>query len=160
MTPGLAGPPFPAKATKGAIVGVASLDSPSVPVAVGICSIDVSKLQTTQGVKGCAVETFHWAGDELWDWSTSGKSGTSAPDSLDGWLEEDVDGLEEDIRNLDLTVEDEDVGGVSLNAKEPQHNPSRNHHIDGEDPLVEAVDLDAGGGMTTKGAGVSSSNAG
>lgn len=95
MTPGLAGPPFPDRAKKDAIVAVADLDSPSVPVAIGTCSIDISVLRSTAGVKGVAVETMHWAGDELWDWSTSGKPGIAAPESLEGWLDED----EEDVTN-------------------------------------------------------------
>ncbi|KKY28727.1 putative translation machinery-associated protein [Diplodia seriata] len=42
MTPGLQnGPPFPQKAKKGAVVAVASLENPTVPVAVGVCEIDV-----------------------------------------------------------------------------------------------------------------------
>lgn len=109
MTPGLAGPPFSERAKKDAIVAVADLDKPSVPVAVGTCRIDISALKTTQGEKGCAVETFHWAGDELWDWSTSGKSGTPAPDSLDGWLEDETDGLTS--ATAAVSLEEEDRGG-------------------------------------------------
>ena len=112
MTPGLAGPPFPKKANKEAIVAVADLDSPSVPVAVGTCRRDISALATTQGEKGCAVETFHWAGDELWNWSTSGKSGSSPPDNLDGWLEDDSDNITDDTGALTLDDgQDHDPGG-------------------------------------------------
>lgn len=93
MTPGLAGPPFPQQAKKGAIVAVADLDKPSVPVAVGTCHIDISSLGSTQGAKGCAVETLHWAGDELWNWSTSGRAGIESPESLDGWLGDEADNL-------------------------------------------------------------------
>ncbi|EOD52216.1 putative rna binding protein ligatin protein [Neofusicoccum parvum UCRNP2] len=56
MTPGLQnGPPFPQKAKKGAVVAVASLESPTVPVTVGVCEIDVSALQQVQGARGHAL---------------------------------------------------------------------------------------------------------
>ena len=45
MTSGLAGPPFPSGEVKGALVAVASLEKPSVPMVVGICGIDVAALQ-------------------------------------------------------------------------------------------------------------------
>jgi len=112
MTPGLAGPPFPAGAVQNAVVAIASLDSPSVPVAVGVCEVDVSALKETRGAKGHAVKTVHWSGDEIWEWSTSGKSGTIAPDSLEGWL----DGVAKDVQNMHLDDDHEegDEGGVSL----------------------------------------------
>jgi translation initiation factor 2D len=86
MTPGLAGgPPFPSRATQGAVVSIASTDRPSVPMAIGVCEIDVSALQKVQGAKGHAVESIHWVGDELWSFSTSGKSGQQPPDELPEW---------------------------------------------------------------------------
>lgn len=106
-TPGLAGPPFPARAKRNAIVAVASLDKPSVPVAVGTCRADVSALQTTQGSKGAAVETMHWAGDELWDWSTSNKSGIAPPESLDGWLDDGLGNLKSNTEVLSLEDDNE-----------------------------------------------------
>ncbi|KAF4556762.1 Translation initiation factor SUI1-like protein [Elsinoe fawcettii] len=113
MTPGLAGPPFPSKATKGATVAVASLDSPSVPVSVGSCLIDVSSLKSVQGAKGHAVETIHWAGDELWSFSTANKPGKQPPDELPAWLETgNVDELTSNAG--DLTLDDKEEGGVSL----------------------------------------------
>lgn len=112
MTPGLAGPPFPDRAKKDAIVAVADLDNPSVPVAVGTCQIDISALTSTAGVKGVAVETTHWAGDELWDWSTSGKSGIAAPESLHGWLEDDGEEVAQGTEGLSLEEPtDEDATG-------------------------------------------------
>ncbi|PNS14476.1 Translation machinery-associated protein 64 [Sphaceloma murrayae] len=115
MTPGLAGPPFPLRATKGATVAVASLDSPSVPVTVGTCVIDVSSLGSVQGAKGHAVETVHWAGDELWSYSTANKSGKPPPDDLPEWLKDDDTGdLANSIANL--SVNDQEEGGVALNG--------------------------------------------
>jgi translation initiation factor 2D len=102
MTPGLlGGPPFPTKATKGAIVAIASTDSPSVPLVVGYCEIDISALQKTQGEKGHAVRSITWLGDELWAWSTTGQSGREAPDALDAWTASDnVTDITEQTENL------------------------------------------------------------
>lgn len=145
MTPGLAGPPFPTGATKGAVVAIASLDTPSVPVAVGVCEIDVSELKETRGAKGHAVKTVHWSGDELWDWSTSGKSGTIAPENLEGWL----DGVAEDVRNMDLGIEDDDreggdEGGVSLiEGNENGHaQQSTSNGLSNKADLAEVVDVE------------------
>ncbi|RMD41717.1 hypothetical protein DV735_g3421, partial [Chaetothyriales sp. CBS 134920] len=70
MTPGLfGGPPWPKGAQQGAVVAVAGLGRPSVPVSVGVCKIDISSLGSVQGLKGAAVEGITWYGDELWKWS-------------------------------------------------------------------------------------------
>ena len=106
MVPGLAnGPPFPEGAVKGAVVAVAGLDKPDVPVFVGVCEIDVSALRDVQGARGHAVRGVHWEGDEVWGWSSSGRPGQSAPDSLPGW-----DGELEDV--------EDGVGGLTLEANE------------------------------------------
>lgn len=117
MTPGLArGPPFPAKARKGAVVAVASTVEPSVPIAVGICEIDISELQEVQGMKGHAVESVHWAGDDLWAWSPSGKPGGEPPDSIVGWLDEpgNADDIVEQTEQLSINPDGNEGGGVSL----------------------------------------------
>ena len=115
MTPGLQrGPPFPAKATKGAVVAIASLEAPTVPMAVGTCEIDVSSLEKVQGMKGQAVSTFHWAGDELWSWSTSNKPGRDPPDTLQGWDDDEEEAsLAEQTAAVDL---DDQEGGVKLDT--------------------------------------------
>ena len=140
MTPGLArGPPFPAKATKGAVVAIASLEKPSIPMVVGVCEIDVSKLQEVQGAKGHAVRGEHWDGDEIWAWSSSGKPGASAPDEIGGWnIVNDHTDLREGIEHLavDDHEEDADEGGVPLEkeVEDTQKVEPRNEHIEGEDP--------------------------
>ncbi|GAM83702.1 hypothetical protein ANO11243_016910 [Dothideomycetidae sp. 11243] len=110
MTPGLAGPPFPARATTGATVAVASLGSPSVPVVVGTCVIDIAALKSARGVKGHAVETLHWFGDEIWSFSTSGKPGKQPPEEIPEWVsgETDTAGL------AGLSLHDDEDGGVPL----------------------------------------------
>ncbi|KAL5121449.1 hypothetical protein ACEQ8H_000521 [Pleosporales sp. CAS-2024a] len=107
MIPGLQrGPPFPAKATKGAVVAIASLEAPTIPMAVGTCEIDVSALGNVQGMKGQAVSIFHWAGDELYDWGSTGPEGSDPPDIIQGW---------DDEPDEDATVGlDDHEGGVTL----------------------------------------------
>jgi translation initiation factor 2D len=128
MTPGLfGGPPFPPRATKGAVVAIAALDRPSVPVAVGVCEIDVSALQQVRGAKGQAVENVHWAGDELWAYSTGSRPGQQPPEEIEGWkgvLQER--GLLEQAENLTLEDQEGD-GGVPLEegTKKAEANASK-----------------------------------
>ncbi|KAH7411858.1 hypothetical protein DE146DRAFT_641568 [Phaeosphaeria sp. MPI-PUGE-AT-0046c] len=132
MTPGLQrGPPFPAKATKGAIVAIASLEEPTVPMAVGTCEIDVSSLDKVQGMKGQAVSTFHWAGDELWSWSSTGKAGNEPPVILPGWSDEQDSTVAERMAVVDL---DDQEGGVSLDAKPSDRSEAEKAQgVEGED---------------------------
>lgn len=152
MTPGLAfGPPFPAKATQGAVVAVASVEHPSVPRVVGICEIDVSSLQRVQGSKGHAVRSEHWEGDEIWAWSTSGKPGGAAPESLKGWEISEEEMLQKQAADLDIEEDedDPDEGGVLL-AKEATVD-KRNNHVEGEDAEpFERVDIEKEKEMSTK----------
>ncbi|KAF1814564.1 hypothetical protein P152DRAFT_480727 [Eremomyces bilateralis CBS 781.70] len=139
MTPGLAGPPFPSNATKGSIVAIASWDTPSVPMAVGTCVIDVSILTRVQGTKGHAVEPVHWYGDELWDWSPNGIPGKKSPEELESWLQEEdtADGVTQLTEELEL--EDTD-GGVPLTDEQNDGNngeapePGRQEDDEGEEP--------------------------
>jgi len=119
MTPGIAGnPPFPEKAKKGAVVAIASTDNPSVPLAVGRCLIDVSALGLVQGARGHAVQNMHWAGDELWDYSTASKPGRKAPDELPEWLAEELNVASLAASTGDMKLgddeEEDEEGGVPL----------------------------------------------
>ena len=153
MTPGLAGPPFPSRATKGAVVAVASLEKPTVPMVVGVCEIDISSLQKTQGAKGHAVKGQHWAGDEIWAWSQTGKSGGDAPETIEGWnMNEEC--IEAGVKNLSIDdSEDDSHGGVSIHHTNSQQQESepQNPYVDGEDVApfegAEVPDKD----LTTKG---------
>lgn len=154
MTPGLQrGPPFPKKATKGAIVAIASLEAPTVPMAVGECVIDVSALGRVQGTKGNAVSMFHWAGDELWAWSSTAKPGRDPPGLLDGWADEqDEDAsLAERTATIDL---DDDEGGVVLDANPTERSQAEKAQgIDGEDAPSnhDFIDVLEDKELTTKG---------
>lgn len=137
MTPGLArGPPFPDLAKKGAIVAVATSESPSVPLFVGVCEIDVSGLTHVQGAKGHAVRSFHWEGDELWAWSQTGRGGSQPPESIEGWDDDDDDSLEEGVRNLEVDDDEEDGqdGGVSLGVADNSGTKAgQDDNVDQED---------------------------
>ncbi|KAI9884468.1 MAG: hypothetical protein M1823_003741 [Watsoniomyces obsoletus] len=125
MIPGLTrGPPFPASATKNAIVAVASDENPSVPVFVGVCEIDVGSLQNVRGEKGKAVRGITWMGDELWEWSTDGRSESVIPENIDGWdpkEEVSTEGVTRGIDSLNVEEDEEDeeeTGGVRLDDVE------------------------------------------
>lgn len=136
MTPGLQrGPPFPKKATRGAVVAIASLEAPSVPMAVGTCAIDVGSLDKVQGMKGHAVQTFHWAGDELWSWSSSSKPGTDAPDYIEGWDEEKQDDAALSSQAAAMHLADDDAGGVALDSDPTERSAAEKAQgVEGEDP--------------------------
>lgn len=140
MTPGLANdPPFDPRAIKGSPVAVASLNSHSVPLFVGICEIDVSALGEVQGTKGHAIRGLHWQGDELWAWSSSSRPGRAAPEYLEGWDEEEEDELEEGVAELAI---DESAGETV--------DDNRNDFVD-ESPALEAEPAVALKEPTTKG---------
>jgi translation initiation factor 2D len=149
MTPGLAGgPPFPEKAKKGSIVAIASIESPSVPLVVGCCEIDVSALGKVQGAKGQAVQSITWCGDELWAWSTGGKSGSDAPHALEEWLKPDqVDEVTERTERLAIDKDSVPEDKLTNNASQVQENP------DTEGPLgTEGAESAQDRVWTTKGA--------
>jgi translation initiation factor 2D len=87
MTPGLANdPPFPSKAKRGALVAIASVETPEIPTVVGRCLIDVCALGNVRGSKGVAVQCLNWAGDEVWLWSEKGTGGIEAKDiDIEEW---------------------------------------------------------------------------
>ena len=132
MTPGLGrGPPFPAGAKEGALAAVACYENPSVPLVVGNCEIDVGALTEVKGSKGNAVSPIHTHGDELWSWSQNWKPGEEPADYINGWLEEEGTGLEEEVENLTVGDSDqEEAGGVPLSDE----SKKRNEFVEGEDP--------------------------
>jgi translation initiation factor 2D len=86
-------------------------------MAVGTCEIDVSALDNVRGAKGHAVQTFHWAGDELWSWSTTGKPGINPPLTLEAWDDgKEEDGAELAANTESLSLGDDQDGGVPLSA--------------------------------------------
>jgi translation initiation factor 2D len=131
MTPGLANePPFPARAVKGAVVAVASVDKHTVPLFVGICEIDISALGEVQGTKGSAVRGLHWEGDELWAWSSSSRPGRAAPEYLEGWDEDETEELEDGVEALTV----EGTGGAEEIEETPKDEPSLAEEASPEEP--------------------------
>lgn len=133
MTPGLAaGPPFPPKARKGVVVGIASTERPTVPTAVGTCEIDVCALEKVQGVKGHAVENLHWSGDELWSFSLKSSPGQQPPEEIAGWVEVLRErGLVESTGAM--TLEDQDEGG-GISLTNGQHADENNKSKGSDQP--------------------------
>ena len=142
MIPGLVGgPPFPEKAKKGAMVAIAGHDSPSVPMAVGTCEVDVSALQQVRGEKGHAVQNVHWSGDEIWAWSASGNPGVAPPEHIAGWIKQDSEMAELQQQTEDLDIEEADSdqeGGVPL---PPTDAETTNGNNEEEHTEVEAKEL-------------------
>jgi translation initiation factor 2D len=102
-------------------------------MAVGECTIDVSALGKTQGTKGIAVSTFHWAGDELWSWSSTGKAGSEPPGILEGWDDDNGDEASLAERTAAVDLDDED-GGVTLDATPTQRSEAeKSQGVQGED---------------------------
>lgn len=154
MTPGLQrGPPFPAKATQGAIVAIASLEAPTVPMAVGECNIDVSALDKVQGIKGHAVSTFHWAGDELWAWSSTAKPGRDPPDIIEGWDDDKEDETSLAARTAAVDLDDRE-GGIALDADPTDRSRAEKAQgVEGEDAPSnnDFIDVLEDKELTTKG---------
>ncbi|KAJ8097320.1 hypothetical protein POJ06DRAFT_29413 [Lipomyces tetrasporus] len=64
MLPGLI-PPFPLTLKTGSIVAIASAERPTVPLAVGICNVDLGSITRVQGQHGKAILIIQCYGDEL-----------------------------------------------------------------------------------------------
>lgn len=152
MTPGLAGPPFPPKATKGSTVAIASLSKPNIPMVVGVCEVDVASLSTVQGAKGHAVRGVHFTGDELWSWSADGSSGRPPPDNIPGWGEDSKDKEEVADAMNDLEIEDKDTdeGGVALEEQQDSSQPPHDF-VQGEDPPLPTKPETAETNLAAKG---------
>ena len=159
MTPGLVGgPPWPAGATKNSIVAVARLESPTVPIWTGTCEFDVSTLGAVHGLKGKAINGIHWAGDEIWAWSslaTSGREhaincGRNPPEAIPGWdfirfLAGREGNDEPHYQRCGSISDDEDpeaypfmqaIDMGSLRLKD-EHADSSNEHVQAEEDKLE-----------------------
>ncbi|KAI5367911.1 Putative SUI1 domain, PUA-like superfamily, SUI1 domain superfamily, SWIB/MDM2 domain superfamily [Septoria linicola] len=141
MIPGLfGGPPFPPRAKKGAVVAIAALERPTVPVAVGVCEIDVGALEKVRGEKGKAVENMHWLGDELWNHGHLQKPGQQPPEEIEGWSKVLQDrGLLERVADLELEDHDE-AGGVSLENGDAETSAESSKAPSNGNALAETVE--------------------
>lgn len=110
------------------MVAIASSESPTVPLVVGVCEINVSGLTRVVGEKGKAVRVVHWVGDEIFNY---GGAGGKIPETLE-WSDEVGEAAKE-------------LGGVSL-ANSPEEDKGK-----GE----ESTEANTGGSaireLTTKG---------
>ncbi|KAK8036377.1 hypothetical protein PG991_001514 [Apiospora marii] len=133
-----------ARAKKGAVVAVAGLRKDTVPMWVGTCDVDVSRLgNDLRGQKGVAVKGLHWAGDEVWSWRPLGSGGREAPEGpLEGWpgLAEDMTNAVKDMKLEDDEDEDEEGGGGGVTLKDPQQSQPQSRGKETSD-LAEVVDV-------------------
>lgn len=133
------------RATTGAVVAVAGISKDTVPMWVGTCETDVSKLgDDLRGHKGVAVKGLHWAGDELWTWKPVGSGGQKTPDHLDGWK-----GLTQDVANAvsGITLKEGDVleddGGAPLEKVSDDRGLRREdlaEEVEEQEPTTKEVD--------------------
>jgi translation initiation factor 2D len=118
MIPGLIGPPFPAEAKVGALVAIASSQKPTVPVAVGVCEVDVGALEKAVGEKGRAVRVLHWVGDEVYK---HGGSPAKVPEVLEVQGADGEAELVEGVKDMEITdvpVKKEERDGSSDGEEE------------------------------------------
>ncbi|KAK9475712.1 hypothetical protein V1514DRAFT_339275 [Lipomyces japonicus] len=119
MLPGLI-PPFPDGLVKGSIVAIASADSPTVPLAVGICDLTLTGVTRVQGQHGKAVLIVQVHGDEL-----PVKGNISVPKELD-WevprIEEttEVKKITEVLERADISQDVQESSAKLLIEQEPQ----------------------------------------
>jgi translation initiation factor 2D len=117
----------------------------------------VSALGSVQGMRGQAVSTFHWAGDELWSWSATAKPGGEPPDTIEGWDDEKSEeaSLAGRTAAVDLDNDDDDnQGGIALDADPTE--PSQAEKAQGDEgerapPNPDFIDVLEDKELTTKG---------
>ncbi|KAK8084178.1 hypothetical protein PG996_002959 [Apiospora saccharicola] len=134
-----------ARAKKGAVVAVAGLKKDTVPMWVGTCDVDVSRLgNDLRGQKGVAVKGLHWAGDEVWSWRPLGSGGREAPEGpIEGWpgLAEDMTSAIKDMKLEDDEDEDEGGGGGGVALKAASANDSQQSQSQSQSRGKERSDL-------------------
>ncbi|KAM0396719.1 hypothetical protein ACHAQC_004229 [Fusarium culmorum] len=148
MVPGLVkakGSAWDKRATTGAVVAVAGLQNPTVPIWVGTCQIDVQNLpDDLQGQKGVAVKALHWAGDECWSWKSLGSGGIDPPSNLEGWSSLDT-GLASQLGKVSL--EDENKATEPSPSNQPEEPQATvddandaNDEDDEQEPTTREID--------------------
>ncbi|QPG75516.1 hypothetical protein FOA43_002871 [Brettanomyces nanus] len=124
-------PPFDGRAEKGVLVAVSVIERPKVMVAVGYCSMDLSKItEIADNTAGVAVSIVHVYKDKLY--------------KLDGKLEEDVLPKNEDI-DMPTSIEEleelRNAGGEKSEQVEDTAELVAESHIDSTFSLsTEEVD--------------------
>ncbi|KAK9359898.1 hypothetical protein V1504DRAFT_187205 [Lipomyces starkeyi] len=142
MLPGLI-PPFPLTLKVGSIVAIASAERPSVPLAVGICNIDLGTITQVQGRHGKAILIIQCYGDELpfrgkvsvplkFDLNIPKLEDKNAPTS-DSENDEIEKKIAKSIENLDLPPD-----GNATSESELTSVPADNEATEGE---IERTDL-------------------
>lgn len=121
MLPGCI-PPFDSRATRGALVGIASYRTPTVVKAIGHCSLNLTQFDSVVGRQGTAVTIIHVIEDEL---CKLAENEIECPTSVEPYSPTAFNSLNATIRALygkdeeddaenDDEVEEEEVGNEGI----------------------------------------------
>ncbi|GEQ71860.1 hypothetical protein JCM33374_g5546 [Metschnikowia sp. JCM 33374] len=134
-------PPFDKRALRGALVGVASYDSPTVIKAIGTCSLNLTQFDDVQDRQGTAVTIIHRIEDELFNLY----EGETAPESVDNTFPK-APVSTEDVSTEDLTTEtvaqNEDLSNLDNPASGlfEHNNQEDTEDIKEADPIEDLAD--------------------
>lgn len=141
-------PPFDLRATRGALVGIASYQTPTVVKAIGHCSLNLTQFDNVQGRQGTAVTVIHVIEDELFKLYDNDVEvptlvdpySPSAFDSLNKTLkalygedEEDSDGVD------DGEVDEEDTSNNGESTELPENDTSKEENGDNQDAAIDEI---------------------
>ncbi|PVH17273.1 uncharacterized protein CXQ87_000157 [Candidozyma duobushaemuli] len=141
-------PPFDSRATRGALVGIASYQTPTVVKAIGHCSLNLTQFDNVQGRQGTAVTVIHVIEDELFKLYDNDVEvptlvdpySPSAFDSLNKTLkalygedEEDSDGVD------DGEVDEEDTSNNGESTELPENDTSKEENGDIQDAAIDEI---------------------
>lgn len=133
-------PPFDPRATRGALVGIASYQTPTVVKAIGHCSLNLTQFDNVVGRQGTAVTIIHVIDDELMKLYDND---VEVPTSVEPYLPSAYDNLNKTLKAL--YGEDEDEEEEEEDEEGEEAATSEDHHEDAEDVPEETGTSDNGG---------------
>lgn len=111
-------PPFDSRATKNALVGIASYKTPTVVQAIGHCSLNLTQFDDVVGRQGTAVTVLHVIEDELFNLYDSD---IEIPVEVAPYIPTAYDGLNKTLRAL---YGEDDVDDENENENEVEREDS------------------------------------
>ncbi|OBA20198.1 hypothetical protein METBIDRAFT_43791 [Metschnikowia bicuspidata var. bicuspidata NRRL YB-4993] len=109
-------PPFDKRALRGALVGIASYDSPTVIRAIGTCLLNLTQFDDVQDRQGTAVTIIHRIEDELFNLYEGEKAPESVDDAFPAAIKQEPETDEteiSDIANQGPGIKDTDADPVN-----------------------------------------------
>lgn len=131
-------PPFDPRATRGALVGIASYQTPTVVKAIGHCSLNLTQFDNVQGRQGTAVTVIHVIEDELFKLYDND---VEAPTSVEPYLPSAYDSLNKTIRALYGEDDDGDEEEEEDDNEEEQHEASSDNPENGTEPPAQEEEV-------------------